>query len=41
MSAILKILMPTDEEEAQINAGISSNPNSFTILKHFSNTLGV
>ena len=29
MSVTSKILMPTDEGDAQINAGISSDPNSF------------
>lgn len=31
MSAILKIQMPTDEEEAEINAGILSDPDTFVL----------
>ena len=31
MSAISKILMPTDEEDAQINAGILSDTDSFAL----------
>lgn len=31
MSTTLKILMPTDEEEAQINAGILSDSDSFEL----------
>lgn len=31
MSTISKILMPTDEEEAEINAGILFDPDSFAL----------
>lgn len=39
MSATLKILMPTDEEEAQINAGILSDPDSFVLSEQELETL--